>query len=355
MTTADDLRQAAGHFFIAHAADFGLQADAIEVTHVLNPGGFVNFSYRISDGRTHLFAKLSTAEHRRGRLEAWQELDPLLRPHRAPPVLAAVDLGSAAGLVFPWLPGRSPVFGPEVIRSVLAVAVDLWADDELADRLRDRATVMPGGPPTRTTAANSYFDNYHDRFTADLAEIASNCPPFVDPAVLDFMRGEVDAMERRVRDSSAFQEDVTTPVHGDLWLNNVLWESAESWWLLDWDNVQIGDPAIDLAMLTGPAPSDLRPLKRLDLVKEVAPPDIVERLGLLGQASLLDWVIDPLADWLEADAVPDQADEARPEKERLHREALALYREVYGKTRPDGLRGVRSRSVRRSSTPASPP
>jgi hypothetical protein len=46
--------------------------------------------------------------------------------------------------------------------------------------------------------------------------------------------------------------------------------------------------------------------------------------------SLLDWVIDPLADWIEAGVVgPDHVSAVREEKERIHGEALELYRAVY--------------------------
>lgn len=50
------------------------------------------------------------------------------------------------------------------------------------------------------------------------------------------------------------------------------------------------------------------------------------RLPLLGQATLLDWVIDPLYDWIDADASPAHAGEVRAEKQRVHQAALGLYR-----------------------------
>jgi Ser/Thr protein kinase RdoA (MazF antagonist) len=52
-------------------------------------------------------------------------------------------------------------------------------------------------------------------------------------------------------DPPAFAEPLRSPVHADLWLNNIQWAGRESWHLLDWDDVRIGDPAADLATLLG--------------------------------------------------------------------------------------------------------
>lgn len=320
MTTAEELREAAEAFFRTHASDFGLEKSSIQVRSVLNWGGFVNSSYHVTDGRTRLHAKLSTTADGQAALRRWYELDALLRRHHAPPVLDRLDVGGAKGLVFPWLEGTVPDFGGQVARSVLGCASKLWADAELAARLRTERVV---------TATECYLETYHDRFEADLAGIEAERPAFSSAADLEYMRAEVDDMERRVRDAAAFQEEVESPIHGDLWLNNVLWQSRRSWWLLDWDDVRIGDPAMDLATLTGPTAKDLHPLKGLEVVAGAVSPAVGERLTLLGRAALLDWVIDPLADWIEAGLVPEHQEQVRPEKERVHREALALYRELY--------------------------
>ena len=119
------------------------------------------------------------------------------------------------------------------------------------------------------------------------------------------------------------------PVHCDPWLNNLLWVSREEWYLVDWDDLRIGDPAADLAALCGPTADDLRPLKldpgSLPGLSEAER----ERLPLLGRATLLDWVIDPVADWVEADAAPELAPMVREEKERVHRAALREYEQRY--------------------------
>jgi hypothetical protein len=318
--TAEELTEVARRFFTSHAGEFGLDGTRVDVRYVLNWGGFVNTSLQVRDGRSGLHVKLSTTDGGQAALRRWQELDSLLRPYHAPPILGWVDVGAAGGLVFPLLKGSAPSPSPEVIESVLAQVQNLWVDAELAKQLRGE---------TAETAADCYLGTYHDRFCADLAAVDCQRPPFLPEGDLSYMREEVAYLESLVREGSPFLEEVTAPTHGDLWLNNVLWQNTDSWWLLDWDDLQVGDPAMDLVTLTGPTSTDLRPLKYLDQTVGELSGAARERLNLLGRASLLDWVIDPLADWIEAKASPAHESAVRAEKERVHREALSLYRELY--------------------------
>jgi len=317
---AKDLTEAARRFFVSHAADFGLDGTRIAVRYVLNPGGFVNTSLQVRDGRRGLHVKLATTADGQAALRRWHELDAMLQTYRAPPILDWVDVGAAGGLVFPLLDGAPPAPSSEVIASVLDQVRHLWADAELATRLS-------GG--TAVTAADCYSRTYHDRFCADLAAIDRERPRFLSAGDLSYMREEVADLERRVRESPAFDEEVTSPTHGDLWLNNVLWQRSRSWWLLDWDDLQVGDPAMDLAMLAGPTSTDVRPLKHPTQTFGALEGEAAKRLHLLGRASLLDWVIDPLADWIEAGAAAVHEAAVRAEKERIHRDAISLYRELY--------------------------
>ena len=317
----DDLTEAVRRFFVSHAAGFGLDGDHIQVRYVLNQGGFVNTSLQVRDGRAALHVKLATTAKGQAALHRWHRLDDLLRRHRAPPILGWIDVGMAAGLVFPLLDGVVPAPSAGVTRGVLDQLQGLWRDEALAEELVEGAAV---------TAADCYVGTYHDRFCADLDAIEADPPPFVGEAGLSWMRDEAARLEREVWDGPAFAERVTTPIHGDLWLNNVLWQDGGSWWLLDWDDLQVGDPALDVATLTGPTADDLRPLKHLDQAEAVLKGRAWDRLAVLGRASLLDWVIDPLADWIEAAAAPIDLAAVRAGKERVHRGALALYRELYG-------------------------
>jgi hypothetical protein len=54
-----------------------------------------------------------------------------------------------------------------------------------------------------------------------------------------------------------------------------------------------------------------------------------ERLQFLGRATLLDWVIDPLSDWIDAETAAEYVPVVREEKARVHQQALACYRELY--------------------------
>jgi aminoglycoside phosphotransferase (APT) family kinase protein len=145
------------------------------------------------------------------------------------------------------------------------------------------------------------------------------------------MDAEVVSLRETVEAHPAFDQLLSTLIHGDLWLDNIVWVSGDAWHIVDWDDLQIGDPAMDVAMLTGPTASDLAPLKRFEIAGRGLGSDLAERVTLLGRASLLDWAIDPLADWIEAVGVlgPERGALVREEKERVHRTALELYRSLY--------------------------
>jgi hypothetical protein len=98
---------------------------------------------------------------------------------------------------------------------------------------------------------------------------------------------------------------------------------------VDWDDMRIGDPAADLATLLGPTADDARPLRMLEQVEGTLTPAERERLSLLGRATLLDWVIDPLSDWIDAHTAPTHRRVVRAEKRRIHESALACYTRLY--------------------------
>ena len=175
-------------------------------------------------------------------------------------------------------------------------------------------------------ARESYLASFHERFTEDLRGIAASPPPFVGPSLVQWMHDESDRLRRAIESHEAFDEPLDTPVHGDLWLNNIHWVDAGEWYVLDWDDLRIGDPAADVAALLGPSATDLRPLKLVEHAIPALTPAQRARLPLLGRATLLDWVIDPLSDWIDAHAAPQHLEEVRAQKERTHREALACYR-----------------------------
>lgn len=321
MILADDLRSDVHDFFLSQARGFGLDPDSLDVTYVLNWGGFANYSFRVRDARSEFHLKLAGTKPAKAALRRWYDLDRLLQRYQAPRVLDRIEIGEFSGLLFPVVSGSTPRLTDEVLAAVLNRLRRLWRDNEIASCLRRE--------PLRT-AAGFYLDTYHDRFTEDLRSIEVHLPPFITRRDVEFMREEAAGLAARVASHAAFQEELTSPVHGDLWMNNILWDSVKSWHIVDWDDLQIGDPAMDLAMLTGPTSVDLAPLKRVDELRGVVSADVIERLDILGQAALLDWVIDPLADWMDAGLAPGVEGVVRQEKERVHTCALELYRALYG-------------------------
>jgi aminoglycoside phosphotransferase (APT) family kinase protein len=89
--------------------------------------------------------------------------------------------------------------------------------------------------------------------------------------------------------------------------------------LLDWDDLSIGDPALDFVILTWPL--------RLETTR--GDTAFRERCALYRRAQLLDSVIDPLADYIEAPHDLDQLDEVQAAKRLEHEESLKQYRRQY--------------------------
>jgi hypothetical protein len=318
---ADTLLEKARDHFRAHAASYDLDPATLRIEYVLNWGGFVNHSYHVRDARRRYHLKLATLPEYLEGLRQWFELAPLLVPYRAPRIVSWIDLGAAAGLLFDFAPGGRPALTEDLLSELLPVLQVLHADPALGAALREGRAAP--------TARDVYAATLEERLTEDLRGIRAEPPPFISRALLQELDDEVGALARAIEASAAFDEPMHGAVHGDLWLNNILWDGKGQWHLLDWDDACIGDPALDLATLLGPTAEDLTPLKHVDRASAVLSPGARARLPLLGRATLLDWVIDPVSDWIDAREAPSLADAVRPEKERIHRAALALYRMHY--------------------------
>lgn len=308
----------------SRAAELGLDAARLRVEYVLNWGGFVNRSFQVTDGRARLHLKLA---HDREILDAlrrfWGFREMMSDRYHAPGALAWIDVpGSGyAGVLSRWIDGAPPEALDERLAAEVVRTMDrLHGDHELAAHL----------PAVQATCADVYRGTYHARFIADLEFVTEERPPFVPPALVEWMRGEALALEAAVAAAPAFAEPADAPTHSDLWLNNLLVTPRGEWYVLDWDDLALGDPAMDWCMLFGPARGDLRTAADRALPPAVtADAGVRERLRLYARASLLDWIIDPLADWIDATESPEHLAEVRPEKERIHRAALDAYRARY--------------------------
>jgi hypothetical protein len=318
---ADILRVRVGDHFRDHGSDYGLDPATLSVEYVLNWGGFVNYSYRLRDARRSYHLKLATSPDYLAGLRRWRALSPLLEPYHAPAIVDWIDLGTAAGLLFEFVSGDRPALNDQVLAELLPVLNALNADEALAAALQPTGVI---------TGVDVYMTSFHERFTEDLKGIREAPPPFIPEALLRLLEEEVEYLAVAIAAAPAFAEPLKSPVHADLWLNNILWLRRDSWHLLDWDDVRIGDPAVDVATLLGPTAEDLTPLKMIDRVEHALAPSTRERLPLLGRVTLLDWVIDPVSDWIDAEKAPGLEDLVRPEKERVHRAALRAYEQRYG-------------------------
>lgn len=319
----DELQRRVQEYVSRHAPEIGLDAGRLAVSYVLNPGGFVNQSFRITDGSRDLHLKLSTTAEGQQALKRWFALRQVLEQHyHAPPALGwmLIPDSGAEGILFTRFVGGPPALTHGVLGDILPVLRRLNGDSTLAERLWAGAEVTPSA---------AYLTGLHDRFIEDLSGIREQPPDFVSAALLDWMAGEVSSLEATVAGHDAFAQPLNTPVHGDVWLNNILATPAGQWYLLDWDDMHIGDPVMDLATLTGPSATDLSPLKLRAEVERGLNAEERFRLDLLGRATLLDWIIDPLADYIDAEAAPAHLPAVRQETGRVHKAALELYRDLY--------------------------
>ena len=95
---------------------------------------------------------------------------------------------------------------------------------------------------------------------------------------------------------------------------------------MDWDDLCLGDPALDIAMLLWSPTADGLPPHEHVLPDDLATNEpLVERMAVYRRAQLLYWTVDGIADYMEAESVPEQASAIRAEKEIVYERLLALY------------------------------
>ena len=313
------------HHLAARAAELGLDGARLRVEYVLNWGGFVNRSFHVTDGRTRLHLKLAHEPDIRDALRRfWTHREMMADRYHAPVAVAWVDVAGTefAGVLSRWIDGAPPPSLDARLAAEVVPCIDRLHHD------REFAAELPAEP---ATCADVYRRTYYRRALEDMEYITPAPPPFVSAELLWWMRDETMALEAAVSAGPAFAEAADAPTHGDLWLNNLLVSPGGAWYVLDWDDLALGDPALDWCMLFGPARGDLRTAAERTLPPAItADAAVRERLALYARASLLDWVIDPLSDWIGATEAPEHLDEVRAEKERIHRTALAAYQARYG-------------------------
>lgn len=260
-----------------------LAADVVEHRH--NHTGVGKLSFAVARGSDRLWARVASDSDEDAALRRWAAHADRLALYAAPPVLDVLTIDGRATLVLPLL---HEVSRPVPADEVLAVLRRLHADTELAAAL---------GPPV--TSREAFTRVWLRRLRADLAIVRGHVPD----EVFGWMEAEVTALARLI-DGPDFDEVVHAPVHGDPWHENVL-ATADRWWLIDWEDLAVGDPVIDEAIA---APGT----------------GATVRHRVAHRAVMLDAAVDTAADWVE------NTDPAiRDQKHRAHLRAVDDFRALW--------------------------
>jgi aminoglycoside phosphotransferase (APT) family kinase protein len=142
---------------------------------------------------------------------------------------------------------------------------------------------------------------------------------------VDWMRDESRMLIELADGLDEFSALSRSPVHGDFYEGNVLETSKGEWFVIDWDDLAVGDPAADLTKLVGRNNSSLK--KRV--LERYSDRHLQRRVKFYERATLLDKVIDGLADYLVLSLEGNDALDLRTHKFEAYRDGLDEYRMRY--------------------------
>jgi len=317
----------------ANAEAIGIYPDKIQASYIYNPGGFGNLSLRLTDGRKVLHVKLAPPS-KAERLQQWARVSEYLAEHyTAPRLVHEIDQeivpGYLYGLIFEYIENATPLAeaqNPEdALTGVMETVAKLHRDDGLRSMLPKVAT---------RTYAEAFEEEYISRFSEDLEGICESrelLREFVSDETISWFGEEIERLRETVRQSPAFLLPADDVVHNDLNGNNVLISGYDGFRIIDWDDLSgQGDAAMDYSVLLWPLTNDPSwPIWR-DKVLAVAGAAVVERLELYFRAKLLDDVIDVLADYVEAEQVPEHREETQSKARAIHLKSYPEYLAKYG-------------------------
>ncbi|WP_281167150.1 aminoglycoside phosphotransferase family protein [Paenibacillus terrigena] len=311
----------------------GICPNKIRASYIYNPGGFGNLSIRLTDGRTRLHVKLAPPS-KAARLRQWAGVSDILAEHyTAPRLIHTIDReivpGYPYGLVFEYIEDATPLTEARNPEAALTGVMENIARLHRDDRLRRMLPMVE----TRTYA-EAFEDEYISRFSDDLEGIRGSrelLRDFVSDETISWFGEEIGRLRETVRQSPAFLLPAGDVVHNDLNGNNVLTCSRDGFRIIDWDDLSgQGDAAMDYSVLLWPLTHDPSwPIWR-DKVLAGAGAAAVERLELYFRAKLLDDVIDVLADYVEAEQVPEHREEAQRKARAVHLHSYPQYLTKYG-------------------------
>ncbi len=300
-----------------------LKTRNIEVSHVFNWGGFVNHSFCVADGPVRYHLKITNESDHITRFQTFRDLHELLEErYRTPKLIDWIDLPEIgfAGFLQQHIEGTTPDFtrSPYLVAEIHELLACLHQDTEIQSYL--------GRTQSGKTYLDHFVETYIERFTSDLKVIASDPPPFISPHLFSFMEEQTHELRKAAADLETFHDPAVEPVHGDLNEGNVL-ITPETFFVVDWDDLSLGDPAVDFAIAFWPRVYAGKGFWRIPTLD--GDPRFTERVDLCLRAQLLDEVIDTIADYVESERVPSKQAEVRLAKKHRHEEALKRYRATY--------------------------
>jgi phosphotransferase family enzyme len=296
----------------------GLMPGTTRVEYVMNWGGFVNHSFHVFDGAARFHLKLGDDADR---FRVWRDTHRILESrYHAPAFVRWLEFPEIgyAGFLQQHVEGATASFqnDPALLTQLIQTADHLHEDAELRGYL-----AAVGMPRSRL---DYFVDTYIQRFTSDLEIIGTDRPAFISDSLFRWMQDEVQELRKAAALVTGFHELALQPVHGDLHEGNVL-VAREEWFIVDWDDLSLGDPAVEFAILLWPVVfATGRSWKTFTLPSTVW--DFAERIAIAFRAQLLDAVIDSIADYVAAGIVPERQAEVQEVKRREHERALGLYR-----------------------------
>lgn len=315
----------------ANAFSLGLNSANITVKYIWNPGGFVNQSYRLSDGKTNLHVKL-VQEKRVPQLKQWAQIsDHLTNEYNAPQLVGEVTqeitAGYCYGLVFDFINGKplSSFSDPKpVVVKVLQALNQLHSDTEIKEAIVTEEKAY--------SYADAFIEEYITRFEEDMEIIRANkhLLHFVTESSLDWFDSEVEALKKIVSEMPSFQKQATDVVHNDINWENVLADDKLNFWMIDWDDLAVaGDAAMDYSVFLWPLyNSEDWPFWKEQVIS-LAGNEIFERIALYFRAKLLDDVIDVLADYVESENIAEVKEVTQKRAQDIHLRAYPEYLRLY--------------------------
>ncbi len=313
--------------FDAHAPRYGLEGRGVTVEYRFYGGSLQKRHFTISEGAAAYHLKLADAPRRLAGLRKWHNLRDILHErYRAPRILDWIDIPDTGygGLLCEHIPGHPADLGasPYVTREIADLVSQLHADGELS------AMLLPLTP--EGTCADYFNGVWARRLRRDLADIEAQPPDFVASETLEWMKAEALAVERAVAGMEAFSPRASSPVHGDLWPGNILAADDGRIRIVDWDDIALGDPALEFAVLLEPI-MEMNPKASLaDLLRREPDAAFRQRFETCLRAQKLYAPIEAAAEYIEAEALEDRADAVRAERRAQYRETQRAYRRRYG-------------------------